>query len=287
MVVSFTEKYPEVKASFSIDIEKIIFSGNSPFQKIEIFDSSTFGKILVIDGCIMLTEKDEFIYHEMISHVPLYVHPRPERILIIGGGDGGTVREVLKHRDVQKVILVDIDRIVSDVCLKYLPGIASGLLSERVTCLYQDGVEYVKNCDKKFDVVLIDSTDPVNVGEGLFTQEFYQNCFNLLNSDGLLVNQAESPVFTRRWLTMVSQKLRSIFPSVDFYQASIPTYPSGYWLFSFASKKYHPQNDFRAEKYREQNLKLNYYNQHLHQACFVLPNYVRDIIGNSSDYPAG
>jgi spermidine synthase len=280
MAVSFTEKYPDVNASFSIEINRIIFSGNSPFQKIEILESSAFGKILVIDDCIMFTEKDEFIYHEMITHVPLYVHPRPARVLIIGGGDGGAVREVLKHSDVRKIVLVDIDRMVSDLCLKYFPAIAAGLLSERVTCLYQDGVEYVKNSQDKFDLIIIDSTDPVSVGEGLFTPEFYQDCHELLNDDGILVNQAESPLFTRRWLSMISRKLVDVFPRLHFYQANIPTYPSGYWLFGFASKKYNPREDFLRDKYSQQALPLKYYNEQLHQACFVLPNYVREIIGN-------
>jgi spermidine synthase len=280
MAVSFTEKYPDVNASFSIEINRIIFSGNSPFQKIEILESSAFGKILVIDDCIMFTEKDEFIYHEMITHVPLYVHPRPARVLIIGGGDGGAVREVLKHSDVRKIVLVDIDRMVSDLCLKYFPAIAAGLLSERVTCLYQDGVEYVKNSQDKFDLIIIDSTDPVSVGEGLFTPEFYQDCHELLNDDGILVNQAESPLFTRRWLSMISRKLVDVFPRLHFYQANIPTYPSGYWLFGFASKKYNPREDFLRDKYSQQALQLKYYNEQLHQACFVLPNYVREIIGN-------
>lgn len=281
MAVSFTEKYPDVNASFSIEINRIIYSGNSPFQKIEIFESAAFGKILAIDDCIMLTEKDEFIYHEMIAHVPLYVHPQPTRVLIIGGGDGGTVREVLKHRDVQQVVLVDIDRMVSELCLEYFPALAAGLLSERVTCLYQDGVQYVRNSPEKFDLIIIDSTDPVSVGEGLFTPEFYQNCHKLLNNDGILVNQAESPLFTRRWLTMISRKLGEVFHRLHFYQANIPTYPSGYWLFGFASKKYDPLKDFLPDKYRQQALKLNYYNEQLHQACFVLPNYVREIIGNT------
>lgn len=281
MAVYFHEKYPDVEAIFGIGIRKVLFSGESEFQKIEIFHSDHFGKILVIDNCIMLTELDEFIYHEMIAHVPLYIHPRPEHVLVIGGGDGGTVREILKHRDVEKVTLVDIDKMVSEVTLKYLPDIGSALLSEKVTCLYQDGVEFVKNSAEKYDVIIIDSTDPVSVGEGLFSGNFYENCRNILNRDGILVNQAESPMFTKKWPKKIADKLRSRFPILSFYQANIPTYPSGYWLFGYSANQYHPIKDFRADKYREQNLKLKYYNDELHKACFVLPNYVRDIIGSS------
>jgi len=274
----FTEKYSDVKASFSLEVSRIIYSGKSEFQKIEIFESPFFGKVLVIDDCIMLTERDEFIYHEMIAHVALYVHPHPSKVLVIGGGDGGTVREVLKHQDVQEVLLVDIDRMVSEVCLKYFPEISSQLSSDKLTCQFQDGVKYVRNTKDKFDLIIIDSTDPISVGEGLFTQQFYQDCRRILNTDGILINQAESPIFTQKWLQDISRKLRPVFPGLDFYHAHIPTYPSGYWLFGFASKKYHPLKDFRRNKFKQQNLSLNYYNPELHKAAFVLPNYVRKLV---------
>lgn len=274
----FTEKYPEAKASFSMEISRVLYSEKSPFQKIEILESSFFGKILVIDNCIMLTEKDEFIYHEMITHVPLHVHPHPAKILVIGGGDGGTIREIVKHQDVDQVVLVDIDKVVSEVCLKYLPKVSSKLLSDKVTCLFQDGVNYVKESDQKFDIIIIDSTDPIGVGEGLFTREFYADCYCILADDGLLINQAESPFYTRKWLLQLSQKLRQVFSQTLFYQANIPTYPSGYWLFGFASKRYHPIRDFNQQKYDKQRLSLKYYNQEIHAASFVLPNFVRDII---------
>lgn len=278
MAVIFTEEYPEAKASFSLEISRVLFSEKSPFQKIEILESPFFGKILVIDDCIMLTEKDEFIYHEMIAHVPLHVHSHPSKVLVIGGGDGGTIREVLKHHNVDQVVLVDIDKMVSEVCLKYLPKISSKLLSDKVTCRFLDGVEYVKESDEKFDLIIIDSTDPVGVGEGLFTREFYTDCHRLLADDGLLINQAESPFYTRKWLLQASQKLGQVFSQMFFYQANIPTYPSGYWLFGFASKKYHPSKDFLQNKYDEQKLALKYYNQEIHYASFMLPNFVKDII---------
>jgi len=278
MPAIFTEEYPEAKASFSLEISRVLYSEKSPFQKIEILESPFFGKVLVIDDCIMLTEKDEFIYHEMIAHVPLYVHPHPTRVLVIGGGDGGTIREILKHREVDQVVLVDIDKMVSEVCLKYLPKISSQLLSNKVTCLFQDGVHYVKETTEIFDLIIIDSTDPIGVGEGLFTREFYTDCHRILADDGLLINQAESPLYTRKWLMQLSQKLAQVFSHIFFYQANIPTYPSGYWLFGFATKKYHPLRNFNQEKYDKKKLSLKYYNQGIHNAAFVLPNFVREII---------
>jgi spermidine synthase len=278
MSIRFTEEYPEVDAAFSIQVDKILFKGKSKYQKIEILETRHFGRILIIDGFIMLTELDEFVYHEMIAHVPLYVHPNPENVLVIGGGDGGTVREVVKHSVVKQVDLVDIDRLVSEVSLKFLPTLSNKLLSERVNCVYQDASSYVKNIEKKYDVIIVDSTDPINIGEGLFTREFYQNCFNVLQPTGILVNQAESPIFSAELVGFIAKKMKVIFDNLDFYQANIPTYPSGYWLFGFASKKYHPLKDFQEDRYHKNKLKLKYYNSDLHFASFALPNFVRDIV---------
>ena len=278
MAFRFTEEYPEAGAALSIKVTRNLYSEKSSFQKIEIFETEHFGRMLIIDDLVMLTERDEFIYHEMISHVPLYVHPNPKDLLIIGGGDGGTVREALKHPEVEHIDLVDIDRKVSEVCLEYLPSVAHSLLSEKVTCSFEDGVAFVKNKKQKYDVIIIDSTDPISVGEGLFTNEFYRNCFDILNKDGLLVCQAESPAYNASWVQAIARKLKAVFSHPHFYQAHIPTYPSGHWLFGFASKKYHPLKDFHKERYHKDNLKLKYYNSDLHYAAFALPNFVRELI---------
>lgn len=278
MAIRFTEEYPEVGAAFSMNVKELLYRGRSEFQKIEVIETTHFGRVLLIDDLVMLTERDEFIYHEMIAHVPLYVHPQPGSVLIIGGGDGGTVREVLRHPEVEQVHLVDIDRKVSEVCLEYMPSVASKLLSPKVTCRFEDGVAYVKNSSHKYDVIIIDSTDPINVGEGLFTTDFYRDCFALLNEDGVLVNQAESPVFTGEWVQSIARKLKSVFPKLFFYQAHIPSYPSGHWLFGFASKKYHPLKDYREDRYRQDQLELKYYNSDLHFGAFALPNFVRKLI---------
>lgn len=278
MSIRFTEFYPEAGAALSMDVKKILCSRQSDFQKIEVLETTGFGRVLLIDGLVMLTEKDEFVYHEMITHVPLYSHPNPEKVLIIGGGDGGTAREAIRHPRVKQVDLVDIDRVVSEVSLEYLPKVSQSLLSEKVSCRFEDGVEFVKHTKTRYDVILIDSTDPINVGEGLFTKEFYQNCHSILKPDGILANQAESPVFTSNWVKNINQKLRHVFKNVHFYQANIPTYPSGQWLFGFASKRYHPLSDFREKNYQADQLGFKYYNRKIHSAAFSLSTFVRSMI---------
>lgn len=281
MPIRYREDYIGVKGFFGFEVNKVLFSQQSPFQKIDILDTDTFGKVLLIDNLVMFTEKDEFVYHEMIAHVPLFVHTDPKNILIIGGGDGGTIRECLKHPEIRNIDLVEIDRLVTQSCLKYTPYLSSGILDEKVNCYFEDAIEFVKQSKNRYDVILVDSTDPINVGEGLFTREFYKNCFDLLKSDGILVAQSESPFYTPKLISGIAQKLKAVFPKVHFYQASIPTYPSGSWSFVFASKKYHPINDFRKKGYKELDLKLKYYNDGLHSATFNLPTFFSELINDN------
>lgn len=281
MPIRFREDYADIKAFLGFEVTKILFSQKSPFQKIDILETDTFGRVLLIDNLIMFTEKDEFVYHEMIAHVPLFVHPEPQNILIIGGGDGGTIRECTKHPEVQNIDLVEIDRLVTQACLKYTPKLSEKILNEKVTCYFEDAVEFVKQSNQQYDVIIIDSTDPINVGEGLFTKEFYQNCNKLLTSDGILVAQSESPIWFPKLIKGIADKLNSVFPKVYFYQANIPTYPSGYWSFAFASKKYHPVTDFREKRYQQLNLKLKYYNESLHSSTFNLPTFFSELINEA------
>jgi len=281
MPIRFREDYPEVMAFLGFEVRKMLFSRKSPFQKIDVLETDTFGRVLLIDNLVMFTEKDEFVYHEMIAHVPLFVHPDPQNILIIGGGDGGTIRECLKHPEVQKIDLVEIDQLVTQACLKYTPYLSEKILNERVNCYFEDAVEFVKKSNYRYQIIIIDSTDPINVGEGLFTVEFYQNCNKLLTPDGILVAQSESPIWFPKLIKGIAKKLNSVFPKVHFYQANIPTYPSGFWSFAFASKKYHPVTDFRKKRYRELNLKLKYYNDRLHSATFNLPTFFDELINNA------
>ena len=228
----------------------------------------------------MLTEKDEFIYHEMIAHVPMCVRPDAENILVIGGGDGGTVRELLRYSSVRHIDLVEIDEQVVDICKKYLPFTAAGLDDPCVSLHYEDGLRFVRKPVSAYDLIIVDSTDPFGPGEGLFTKEFYGNCFKALKDDGIMVNQHESPFYEQDAYAMqrMHRRIVTSFSISRVYQAHIPTYPSGHWLFGFASKKYHPVEDADFARWRALGIKTRYYNTQLHAASFALPNYVEEML---------
>ncbi len=261
---------------FSIRCDKQKYSAQSDFQRIEIFSTPEFGDVLVLDDRVMLTQKDEFIYHEMIVHVPMAVNPAVKKVLVIGAGDGGTVRELTKYASVEQIDMVEIDRMVVDACKEFLPTVSSKLNDPRVHIFIDDGLRFVRHVENKYDLIIVDSTDPFGPGEGLFTTEFYGNCCKALTADGILVNQHESP-FYRSYAKSMKQahkKILQFFPVVKVYQAHIPTYPSGHWLFGFASKKYHPVNDLDEGKWNRLCIDANYYNTRLHKGCFALPTYV-------------
>ena len=261
---------------FSIRCDKQKYSAQSDFQRIEIFSTPEFGDILVLDDRIMLTQKDEFIYHEMITHVPMAVNPDIKNVLVIGAGDGGTVRELTKYKSVEKIDMVEIDRMVVDACKEFLPTVASKLSDPRVHIFIDDGLRFVRHVENKYDLIIVDSTDPFGAGEGLFTTEFYGNCYKALTSDGILVNQHESPFYNTysKSMKQAHKKILQFFPIVKVYQAHIPTYPSGHWLFGFASKKFHPVNDLDVGKWNRLGIDTDYYNTRLHKGCFALPTYV-------------
>ena len=261
---------------FSIRCDKQKYSAQSDFQRIEIFSTPEFGDILVLDDRIMLTQKDEFIYHEMITHVPMAVNPDIKNVLVIGAGDGGTVRELTKYKSVEKIDMVEIDRMVVDACKEFLPTVASKLNDSRVRIFIDDGLRFVRSVENKYDLIIVDSTDPFGPGEGLFTTEFYGNCYKALTDDGILVNQHESPFYNTyaKSMKQAHKKILQFFPVVKVYQAHIPTYPSGHWLFGFASKKFHPINDLDEGKWNRLGIDTNYYNTRLHKGCFALPTYV-------------
>jgi len=281
MSIRFYEYYPEIQGTQSYDVSRVLYSGYSRFQKIDVVESSRLGRVLLLDNMVMLTEKDEFVYHEMIAHVPLFVHPNPKKVLVIGGGDGGTIRECLKHNTIESIDLVDIDEQVTHVSLRFFSSLSAKFFSEKVNCFFEDGVKYVQSRADKYDLIIVDSTDPISVGEGLFTLEFYKNCFNLLSKRGILVAQSESPIWTPNIVKGISKKLKSVFPKVYYYAASIPTYPSGYWAFSFATNGMHPINDFNEKRFSESNLTLRYYNKEIHRASFALPNFFQELVNEN------
>ena len=275
----FTEKHTE-NVKLSIQVDRQLYSSQSEFQRIDIFSSKEFGRFLTLDGYMMLTQKDEFIYHEMMVHVPMAVHPEVRKVLVIGGGDGGTARELIRYPAIEQIDVVEIDEEVVSACRQYLPQTACGFDDERIHLFYEDGLKYVRRYEDTYDLILVDSTDPFGPGEGLFTKEFYGNCYKALKAEGIMVNQHESPFYPNDAVAMQRAHKRIVesFPISKVYQAHIPTYPSGHWLFGFASKCYHPLTDQDAARWKALGLRTRYYNEQLHRGAFALPNYVEEML---------
>jgi spermidine synthase len=272
-----TEYHADI--GLSLKTEKTLYHAQSPYQEIDIVETKPYGRLLLLDGAVMTTDKDEFVYHEMISHVPMLVHPNPKRVLVIGGGDGGTVREIVKHPSVEQVVLCEIDGLVVDSCKEFFPKIAGELNNPKVEVRIGDGVAYMANEAKNFDLIIIDSTDPIGPGEGLFTEEFYRNTFAVLNDDGIMVAQTESPFLHPHVIRKIYGIYQGIFPIVKMYTGHIPTYPSGFWTWAFASKRYDSALP-EAHRDRVANIEktCQYYNAELHNASFVLPNFVKALL---------
>ncbi|MDO5560470.1 MAG: polyamine aminopropyltransferase [Oscillospiraceae bacterium] len=276
----YTERHTD-DVKFSIRVDRQLASYTSEFQRIDIFESKEFGRILTLDGYLMVTQKDEYIYHEMITHVPMATNPDIKNVLVVGGGDGGTVRELCRYKSIENIDMVEIDEMVVKLCKEYIPSISCALDDERVHIYYEDGMRFVRTTeDSKYDLIIVDSTDPFGVGEGLFTKEFYGNCYRSLNDNGILVNQHESTFYDSYANSMkrAHSRIKEFFSTALVYQAHIPTYPSGHWLFGFASKKYDPRTDLHADWWNSLGLKTRYYNTVLHTGCFAIPNNVRDVL---------
>ena len=269
---------PDVK--HSIRVNRHLYSQKSEFQQIDIFETSEFGRVLTLDGNVMLTERDEFIYDEMITHVPMSVHPKVRDVLVIGAGDGGVVKELARYESIERIDLVEMDPQVVEACRIYLPENASRLDDSRVHITYDNALRFIRRCNNRYDLIIVDSNDPFGPSEGYFTKEFYGICFNALREDGIMVNQQGSPFYKHDAEAMQRSHKRivSTFPISRVYQAHIPTYAAGYWLFGFASKKYHPVDDFDAKKWLELHLRTRYYTTKLHIGAFYLPAYLEEML---------
>ena len=265
---------------FSMKVVEQIASRKSDVQQIDILDTQAYGRVLVLDGGLMITEKDEFIYHEMITHVPMAVHPRVKNVLVIGGGDGGTVRELVKYRDIESIDLVEADKDVVLLSKKFLPFTSCKLRDRRVSVWFEDGLRYVRGKKAEYDLIIVDSSDPYGPAEGLFTREFYGTCFKALRDGGILINQHESPFYAahQRSVRDAHRHIAVEFPLSTVYQCHIPSYPSGHWLFGFASKRYHPIKDLDDARWNKLGIKTRYYNTDLHRGAFALPNYVKELL---------
>lgn len=269
---------PDVKHSIRAD--RHLYSKKSDYQQIDIFDTPEFGRVLALDGNVMLTERDEFIYDEMITHVPMAVHPDIRDVLVIGAGDGGVVKELTRYDCIQRIDLVEMDSQVIEACRTYLPENACRLDDPRVHIYFDNALRFIRRCKNEYDLIIVDSTDPFGPSEGYFTREFYGICYNALRGDGIMVNQHGSPFYKHDADAMqrCHKRIVSTFPISRVYQAHIPTYAAGYWLFGFASKKYHPIDDFNAEKWRSLNLDTKYYTTRLHIGAFYLPAFLEKML---------
>ncbi len=267
------ELYKEMIA-LRFPVTKKLFSGQSDFQKVEVVETKAHGKLLLNDGCTMVSERDEFIYHEMIVHVPMFAHPNPKRVLIIGGGDGGTAREVLRHPTLEKCVMVEIDKMVVDACKEHIPLTAACLTDPKLELYIEDGVKYLAETKEKFDVIMIDSTDPVGPAAPLFGPEFYGNVKRALNPGGIVSAQGESPFYEPEAQASILKIASQLFSITTFYQFTNMTYPGGYWSFMYASNDVHPLKNFDAKRIQASGLKMKYYNSEIHKACFAWPNFM-------------
>lgn len=271
--------YPDIKIGLK---GKPLYQRRTPFQDMKIFKNPRFGNVLVLDGAIQTTQNDEFIYHEMLSHPVLFAHPNPKKVLIIGAGDGGVLREALKHR-VKEVVLVEIDRAVIDLSKKYLPSISNGSFKDkRVRVLIGDGAKFVAETKEKFDVIIVDSPDSVGPARVLFSKNFYKNIYSRLAKKGLMIRQSGSTVLQVGVLKENYHLLKRIFPYVSAQVVAIPTYIGGFFSFLIASKKVNPIRVPRKNveaRYKKLNLKTKYYNPQIHFASLALPNYIRRLAG--------
>ena len=264
----------------SVRINRQLFSGESEFQRIDVFESEEFGRFVALDGEIVFSDKDEFIYDEMVTHVPMTVHPNVKNVLIIGGGDGGVARELIHYPQIVSIDVVESDKMFVDVCAEMFPDIAQGLKDERVNIYYEDGLRFLRNKKARYDLIINDSTDPLGHTEGLFTKEFYGSCYKALRDDGIMVYQHGSPFYDEDEVECrkMHRKVFRSFPVSRVYQAHIPTFAAGYWLFGFASKKYHPVDDLDPEAWNALNLRTRYYTTRLHKGAFYLPAFLEDML---------
>lgn len=261
--------------AISCRVKQTLHEEKTPFQHLAVYDTVQFGRMLALDDVIQTTVLDEFVYHEMIAHVGLNTHPNPRRVLVIGGGDGGSIREILKHSSVEQATLVEIDEKVIANAKKYLPEISCALDDPRARIIVDDGIKHVKENRNSYDMIIVDSTDPVGPAEGLFGKAFYQDVHDALTEDGLFVAQTESPFFHRELIPRIIRDVKSIFPVARLFLACVPTYPGGLWSFTLGSKKYDPQ---QVDVDKLPDLKTRYYSAAIHRAAFMLPPFVSELI---------
>lgn len=270
----FTEIYADSGTAFSLKVKQKLHEEQSEYQKIEIYETEKFGNLMVIDGCTMVSTRDNFIYHEMLSHPVLFTHPNPKRVLIIGGGDCGTLREVLKHPGVETVHQIDIDERVTRLSEIYFPELCESNNDPRAQLMFIDGIKWVQDAaENSYDVIIIDSTDPVGPGEGLFSRKFYTQCFRILGANGLVVQQSESPLIHMKILREMHQEMKAS-GFIDSLSIFFPQciYPSGWWTATMACKD-DVIGGFRDDAAENKTFNTEYYNAAIHRSAMVAPEF--------------
>ena len=277
----FTEVFTSCGSGFSLKVKAKLREEQSPYQKLEIYDTETYGNLMVIDGCVMLTDRDNFLYHEMMSHPALFSHPDPKRVVIIGGGDCGTLREVLKHPGVEKVTQIDIDKLVTDLSEKYFPALCDSNDDPRAELLFEDGVKWVDECpEESIDLIIVDSTDPVGPAEGLFKVDFFKRCFRILKQGGIMVQQSESPLYHT---DSIIKDLHVDMQAAGFSTTATlpfpqPVYPSGWWSCTMAGKGSDVKT-FREADSAAKTFETDYYTADMHRGALTLPPFMKKVLG--------
>jgi spermidine synthase len=277
----FTERYFHKNVATSFKIKSVLHTEQSQYQKIDVLETEAVGRLLLLDGKTMVSDHDEFVYHEVMGHIPSMVHPKIKNVLIIGGGDGGIVREYVKHPEIERIDLVEIDVRVIDVSREFFPDCTSGLSDKRVNIRTEDGVEYIKTFKNFFDVIIIDSTDPEDFAAGLFTQEFYRHVSDALTENGIMMAQTENPFYDEYGIKKFYDNLREVYPVVKSFTGPMMIYPGVFWTFAFASKGLLPinLNEAKIPMMNELEKKLKWYNMDWHKGAFSLSNIHKKVTG--------
>ncbi|AGI23943.1 polyamine aminopropyltransferase [Pseudomonas sp. MT3] len=270
---------------FSVD--RMLHEVRTEHQHLVIFENARMGRVMALDGVIQTTEADEFIYHEMLTHVPILAHGAARRVLIIGGGDGGMLREVSKHASVEHITMVEIDGTVVDMCKEFLPNHSQGAFDDpRLNLVIDDGMRFVATTSSKFDVIISDSTDPIGPGEVLFSENFYQACHRCLNEGGVLVTQNGTPFMQLDTVRNTAGRMNGLFADWHFYQAAVPTYIGGAMTFAWGSTNpalRHVEAATLQQRFAASGIQTRYYNPAIHQGAFALPQYVLQAIGKPAN----
>ena len=265
-------------SGLTVKIDRIVESTKSEYQRIDVIDTKDFGKMLVLYGSLMVCDNDNNAYNEMITHPPLFSHPAPQKVLIIGGGDCGALTEVMKHPEVEHCTMCEIDKEVVEVSKRHFPYLTEGINDARAHVLFADGKKFIEESNEKFDVIILDLSDPVGPAADLFQKEFHQKVYDCLNDDGILVAQTESPFYNKNTVISLYSNLTDIFPICKMYTCFMPIYPSTFWSFGFCSKKYDPLKDFDQERYDNLKLATKYYNNDIHYGAFALPQFAKELL---------